>query len=125
MFTRGVWVKGLGVLAVATILAVGGMVAGSARAPTASAQMWYFNPVTGFFTAEPIVSTTPVFTTSSYVSPVYVSYAARTPIYVAPAVSYSDTPVVTVPSSWSWVSPGGSYCMLGNDLIWIPFGASP
>ncbi len=130
MFNRQAWAKGLGIVAVAAILALGGLV-GRASSTSAQSLMW-FDPVTGMVfpyaastSAYPIE--VPITTAAAgpniYVSPA-ASYVAPT-TYVAPAVSYSSTVPNVYAAPFSWVSPGGSYCSIGNDQIWVPAGADP
>jgi hypothetical protein len=128
MFKRSVLAKGLGIVALAAGLAAGGLFAGHASRASAQTVWWdptvgmyfnYQNSVTAYpvnFTSnnEPIVSTTGMTTAPSvgFVTPTY-TYAV------------TGVPSVYAPPASDWVNPGGSYCAIGNDQIWVPAGASP
>jgi hypothetical protein len=128
--SKRVWGKGLGIVALAAILAIGGL---AGRVTATSAQTMWYDPVTGLmFPFQNTVSAYPVtVTTSSANEPVINATGMNT--YVAPSVSYTvpvasyTTGVASVyaPPTADWVNPGGMYCTLGNDQIWVPAGASP
>jgi hypothetical protein len=131
VFRRKVLVKGLGIVALAAGLAIGGLAFG--RAATTSAQTLWWDPTVGmYFNFQNSVSAYPVnFPTSNepIVSTTGVSTISTMPSvgFVAPTVSYAVTgvPSVYAPPAADWANPGGSYCAIGQDQIWIPAGASP
>lgn len=133
MLRRRVWAKGLGIVAVAAVLAIGGLVGGHATKTSAQAIMW-FNPVTGsILSYQDTVSSYPVTVSYNMANEPVVSTVGTTmapslsTTYVTPSASFyapAATSVYASPTA-EWSNPGGSYCTLGNDQIWIPAGASP
>jgi hypothetical protein len=127
MFKRRVLAKGLGIVALAAGLAIGGLMVG--RAATTSAQTVWYDPTVGmYFNFQNSVSAYPVTLTSNN-EPIVNTTGLLAPSvgYVAPTYNFVTPSVTSVyaPPTASWANPGGSYCTLGQDQIWIPAGSSP